>query len=131
MDECHAEVYSNNTTLDSEQWLSSATDAALSILLSRLPPVPSSGKWEKLTPCVFFIVKLQMHGLLARMLGPAFQNSGFHNARVRGGRAEKDDDPTLRMDFAWHEVAGKRFERMKNCERQLVSVRDACIAPGA
>ena len=111
--ECRSEVYNNNTTLDPEQWLSSATDAALSILLSRLPPVPSSGKWEKLTPCIFYIVKLQMHGLLARMLGPAFQNAGFHTARKPSGRAGKDDDPALRMDFAWHEVAGKRFKRMK------------------
>ena len=104
------EVYDNNAQLDSEQWLSSATDAALGVLLSRLPPVPSSGKWEKLTPCIFFIVKLQMHGLLAHMLEPAFQNAGFHSS---AGRGSTDDDPHLKMDMSWHEVAGKRFERFK------------------
>ena len=107
------DVYNNNAPLDPEQWLSSATDAALGVLLPRLPPVPSSGKWEKLTPCIFFIVKLQMHGLLARMLGPAFQTAGFQRSAKRGEPSRTDDDPSLRMDMCWHEVAGKRYERFK------------------
>ena len=59
---------------------------------------------------MLFITKLNVHGLLSLLLPPAFKTAGFHSAGRKKG-ADGLDDPALRMDMCWNEVAGKRFAR--------------------
>ena len=72
--------------------------------------MPSSGKWEKLLPAIFFAVKMQMFGLVKLLLGPAFDGAAFHSRRKT---KDSEEDPALKMDLSWHHVAGVRYDRFK------------------
>ncbi len=64
-------------------------------------------------PAVMFVVKFQVDGMLQAILGPAFSKAQFQ-AHVEMNKANDDlNDPQLRLDLSWREVAGKRFERVR------------------
>ena len=60
---------------------------------------------------MLFIIKLQsVHGLFSHLLVPAFKGAAFLSSKV-GASTSDVDDPALRMDVCWHDVAGKRYKR--------------------
>ena len=70
--------------------------------------------------------------MLARMLGPSFQTAGFQRSVKRGDPSRTDDDPSLRMDMCWHEVAGETIRAVQDIPpRRLVPVRNALSSSGA
>ena len=105
-------MYDNNEELDLDTWADDAAATGTEVYFKRQPVPPSSGKWEKLVPGIMWMVKLQLSGLLQLLLRPAFRKASFHKASGNS-QTEDLDDPALRLDLSWHEVAGKRYARLE------------------
>lgn len=52
----YIEYWDNLGDFDINKWVEGATASAMAVLLPRMPPIPSAGKWDKLLPGVSFIL---------------------------------------------------------------------------
>jgi hypothetical protein len=87
-----------------------AVDSINTVFLAHLPPVPSSGKWTKRSPCFKFIWQAGMNNLLLELAEVAFQGLKVEaetDALLRG-EEETGVEADLLQELKWRQVAGGR-----------------------